>query len=390
MKKQKIKSPKAKKRRIPESELPASVLKKRKRKKRTIKFFISLFIIITIGITAFFMGWVHTKLQPKEVAVVTNRIKKSVEFYDADQFIWEWSGLIPGNIRIDIYDLSDHSFNIQKEGVLPSGEFYARFIEKGKSGDFNYVIDCDLIYQIKKSSLLSLIEKDLFFPIDSKELVLDPSSPTESNSPKTSASDATEESTVSREDSELTKEDKTAKKARVKAEKAAAKELAQINRAKAELQEVKDALETNRSFFKRFETTCSSQIYSYLTEKSSDEQFVKKLGLDLSEIEQEIIQFVSKNHPDIEVTALVVNEISIPNYNLYEEIKQLVSEELKPAANSPLAREITASESSRTINENRIKALTELGKVLSDYPILMDYLKIYSESDKDLDLLELP
>jgi len=50
----------------------------------------------------------------------------------------------------------------------------------------------------------------------------------------------------------------------------------------------------------------------------------------------------------------------------------------------------TETNQSQLANENRIEALKELGQVLSDYPILMDYLKIYAESDKDMNLIKLP
>lgn len=375
-KKKKIKSDKpAKKRRIPESELPPSVLKKRKRRRRRIKFLISLLILLSLAVAAFFMGWIHPRLESDQIAVVTNKIKKTQDFYEPDRFTWEWSGLIPGNIRIDIYDISDRRFSVTKSGTLPSGEFYARYVAEGHDNDFDYSIDLDIVYRLKEEYLISLIEERRIHPVHSRELILDGQDLREKN--------RTEKASSSQAD--VTVEETTA----TETDDTGIKEISQPQ-ADSPIEPALKARRANRLFYNDFEADAASQLYSFLHSRSSSNEFVTRLGLDSNEMENQLGSFIEENHPEVEVVALVVNRIHIPDYELYEQIKALVRKDLKPSQAGSLGQQITQSNESRIANDNRIEALKELGKVLSDYPILMDYLKIYAETDKDLDLLKLP
>ena len=354
MKKREKKEKRAKKIKIPLSELPTSVIKKRKRRKRRIKLFITLTIFIAIGVTAFLMGWTRVKLEKDQIAIISNKIMKSKEIYKPDVFRWDWSKLIPGNIKIEIYDISQNRINIIKKGVLPSGDFYSKFISNGEEGYFSFSIDIELILQLKESQLFELISQNKIYPIESREHFSD--SIKKKDIENENKDEKEEETEVSEKEEDINVE----------------------------------VSNINSSFYDDLEKTLKSELFNYINERSNDIDFVKKLGIDQSELKKELEQFITAQHPEIKLISLIPNEIIIPDFELYEKVKAITIEALKAPQTSELSKEIAKSTVFEKTNKNRLDALKELGEVLKEYPILMDYLKIYAKSDKDLDLLQLP
>ena len=120
-------------------------------------------------------------------------------------------------------------------------------------------------------------------------------------------------------------------------------------------------------------------------------EFVTRLALDNTLIQEELSQFIQTINPDVKLIATVVNQISIPDYELYQQIKNSIKEEFKPnGASLELQQQMLKDEQAKIYNMNKIEALQELGKVLTTYPVLMDYLKTYASSDKEMELLKLP
>lgn len=387
MKEKKEKPEKKKKNSIPESELPLSVLKKQKAKKRRVRFFISFLILLVLAFFAFWMGWIQADLKKDQIAIITNKIKKSKTLYDPDTFYWELSALIPGNVRIDIYVNAPHTLKMQRSGTLPSGHFYSRYLHPEENDHFDYSIDLDIAYKIKPDRMIELATQNEIQAVGKSEKIdFNHSHP---DSIKKSKKEKNQK---------LRKTKKQPKEAlSISAETENKKLLSEKDSTEEATIEQEDKLiekiplTSNQNYWERFEAQIQSTLYSYLSKRSSENEFVTRLGLDKSEIEKELSLVIEKINPDIELISLVVHQIQIPDYELYQKIKNLVQKDFTPTSNlSSIQKEILETEKAYNHNRNKIEALTELGKVLTEYPLLMDYLKIYATTDKDLNLLQIP
>lgn len=377
MKEKKLK-PKKEKKVISESELPPSVIKKRKAKKRRIKFLISLIILFALFFFAFWMGWIQVNLQKDQIAVITNKIQKSKKLYNPDHFYWEAAALIPGNVRVEIYENSPHTIQLKRLGTLPSGHFYSRYLHPDETDHFDYAIDMEISYRIKEEKLIELATHNQIKPIaKSEKFDLVASSDLKAPSKK---KEKKQKSKAQKKKSDMPESDlqeKTDNEEKNETPESPSKEST-------------EKLLHPKNFWEQFEAQIQAALYSYLTKRSSENEFVTRLGLDNTEIEKELSLFIETINPNIEVIGLVVQEIRIPDYDLYQKIKEAVQKDFTPNLKiSSSQKEILQEEVKRAQARNKIEVLTELGKLLTEYPLLVDYLKLYATSEKDLDLLQL-
>lgn len=378
---------------IKQADLPPSVLKKEKRKKKAVRNFFTFIIIIALGVTIFWFGWIHPDLKPNQFATITNKITKTTTIYDDTKFCWDYFALIPTNVTVNIYDNSPHAINIKRQGTLPSGKFYSRYISPDDPTNFDYAIDMQVIYQIKEEALVEIVKSGLLTPVTSNDnskvinadqslegyLVNSTQIEADVNQDK-EVSPTNLEDAISNDDN---KEEKKASPASSKKEnkKAVAQNSATISK----------ATKATKDFHQSYAANLTSAIYAYLTKRSSQMEFVTRLALDNTLIQEELSQFIQTINPDVKLIATVVNQISIPDYELYQQIKNSIKEEFKPnGASLELQQQMLKDEQAKIYNMNKIEALQELGKVLTTYPVLMDYLKTYASSDKEMELLKLP
>lgn len=93
--------------------------------------------------------------------------------------------------------------------------------------------------------------------------------------------------------------------------------------------------------------------------------------------------------PEIELTAVVVRELSLSDIELYREGRDtyMAVQEARRDALIAATQDLAQSQAS---SDQRLDNLERYGKLLTDYPILLDYLQIAAENDADpLDLTDI-
>jgi hypothetical protein len=125
------------------------------------KFFIVVFILLALGGTVFFSGWVQLKVPPGSYGVLrskTHGIDGSL--IREGEFRWVWFRLIPTNTDIQVFRPPRAERRINRRGTLPSAELYTGFA--AVDADFSYEFDAELSFLIDADSLIPLVrERDI-------------------------------------------------------------------------------------------------------------------------------------------------------------------------------------------------------------------------------------
>lgn len=124
-----------------------------------------------------------------------------------------------------------------------------------------------------------------------------------------------------------------------------------------------------------FEKDFQPMVVDLIQKKSADAEFVSMISSDFNRLQDVLIEEIEKRNPNIEVTRLIVNSVSIPDIRLYEEARELYFTAIQnPPADrlQRLQREVTEG----TERLMQFQTLEELAKLLEKYPILMEYAKI--------------
>jgi hypothetical protein len=123
------------------------------------KFLIALIILLALGGTAFFFGWVQMKVPPGSFGVVRSKTHGVLtESLKDGQFTWLWYALIPTNVEVMVFDARPLNQNLNLSGVLPSGETYQRFA--GLTEGFDYEIKGVLSFTIDGDALPGLVQSE--------------------------------------------------------------------------------------------------------------------------------------------------------------------------------------------------------------------------------------
>ena len=93
-------------------------------------------------------------------------------------------------------------------------------------------------------------------------------------------------------------------------------------------------------------------------------------------IEEEL----NRLHPFLEITSLAPESIIQPDLELYEKAKSLYFAYLDEK-NRALEEMIARVAPRTTVNEEKMKVLEEYGKVLSEYPVLIDFFALDRDND---------
>jgi hypothetical protein len=123
------------------------------------KFFILLFILVILGGAGFFYGWVQFAVPPGAYGVMRSKSHgPDPQIIREGEFRWVWYKLIPGNVKIEVFNPSRISRSVKSSGTLPSGGIYASLA--GLEADFSWEISGQFSFSLKPGALPSLVLKE--------------------------------------------------------------------------------------------------------------------------------------------------------------------------------------------------------------------------------------
>jgi len=122
------------------------------------KFIIFLILLILIGGTVFYFGWIQFKLDENTYGVIFTKTYG----YDEDvvvpgKFIWRWEALVPTNLTLHTFEITPQTKQLSKTGTLPSGKIYGSVLEENT--DFSFKLNMQIDYRIKPELLPGLVEE---------------------------------------------------------------------------------------------------------------------------------------------------------------------------------------------------------------------------------------
>jgi hypothetical protein len=125
-------------------------------------------------------------------------------------------------------------------------------------------------------------------------------------------------------------------------------------------------------FFTRENQLMEGELYGMLKDLTPSENIQDKL----SEIKSEL----SRKHPYIEITSLSPEVLTLPDIVFYEKARSLYFAYLD-TRNDALEDMISQVAPKTAGNEEKMKVLQEYGKVLTEYPVLIDFFALDEDND---------
>ena len=123
------------------------------------KFFITLLILIILGGTGFFFGWVQFQVPPGQFGVISSKTHGiDPEPVRSGEFRWVWYKLIPTNVKIAVFNLEYTNFPFNFDSTLPSGSTYASFAGLSNT-DFSWNLKGEIAFNLNPDYIVRLTEK---------------------------------------------------------------------------------------------------------------------------------------------------------------------------------------------------------------------------------------
>jgi len=124
------------------------------------KLIVIAIILLLLGGTAFYFGWVQIRLPENTYAVLFTKTGGwDEEVTEPGKFNWRWEKLIPTNCKIHTFTLEPHTSRISASGSLPSGDIYAGILDPAP--DFTFSMDLTVTFNIRPDALPSLVSDAL-------------------------------------------------------------------------------------------------------------------------------------------------------------------------------------------------------------------------------------
>lgn len=260
------------------------------KKRKGSGFLASLIILIIAGGVVFWFGWVQFKLGEGDYGVVyTKTGGYETEVLTNGEFEWRWQGLLPTNLTVHVFQLETRTIDIERNGVLPSGELYAAMA--GDGVDFNWDISGKIVYRMNPDSLPALVADGL------------------------SSAD----------------------------------------------------LDT---FYGDFESKMNSEVVRLIADEI-DKDVDVPMGERLKQFEQDIKEKAASIDDQIEIVEASILDWTYPDLALYKESRRLYLDFM--SQRQAVLAEVGDSAARREdIQGNRLDLLEEYGRVLNEYPVLLD------------------
>jgi len=123
------------------------------------KFFITLLILIALGVAAFFFGWVQFSVPPGAYGVISSKTHGvDPDLVRSGEFRWVWYKLIPTNVQIAVFHIDPVKFSVDFNSSLPSGDIYASFA--GLGTDFSWEMKGEITFSLDPDTLVSVASKN--------------------------------------------------------------------------------------------------------------------------------------------------------------------------------------------------------------------------------------
>ncbi|MBN2652128.1 MAG: hypothetical protein JXR63_07075 [Spirochaetales bacterium] len=140
--------------------------------------------------------------------------------------------------------------------------------------------------------------------------------------------------------------------------------------------------------YAEFEQIIESSIPNFLQNKSSDTEYLQIISRGLSELAPMIEQHIATlaNSQYFLIDSVIPIAINFPDLELYLQAKETYLKVIKVTPEQAVEN-MQEYANYRIMKDTQIEGMAQLGKLLQEYPVLLDYLKIYSASERDFELL---
>lgn len=127
------------------------------------KLLVAVVLLVAVGGTLFYLGWVQIQLPENTYAVVftkTNGWDERVT--PPGEFSWRWERLIPTNMTLHTFVLEPVTIRTDSEGKLPNADTYAA--ELDSRPDFSYAVEIAVSFSVSPDALPELAAEDRVTP----------------------------------------------------------------------------------------------------------------------------------------------------------------------------------------------------------------------------------
>jgi len=127
------------------------------------KFIFFLVLLILIGGTVFYFGWIQFRVEENTYGVIFTKTGGYDEkVVTPGVFIWRWEALIPTNFTLHKFEIKPRTSLVSRSGTLPSGDIYSGVLDN--KTDFSYTLKVRIDYSLKPEKLTELVQDDGLTP----------------------------------------------------------------------------------------------------------------------------------------------------------------------------------------------------------------------------------
>jgi hypothetical protein len=127
------------------------------------RFLVILLVILILGGTIFFFGWVQLQIPAGTHAVIFTKTNGwEAQPLSPGTFVWRWQRLIPTNLSLYLFPAEPRRISLEATGTLPGGEVLSTLLED--SDAFSYRLSLTMAFSIRANSLPALAETESLRP----------------------------------------------------------------------------------------------------------------------------------------------------------------------------------------------------------------------------------
>lgn len=147
-------------------------------------------------------------------------------------------------------------------------------------------------------------------------------------------------------------------------------------------------IEAIDNMYKEFEDLCTLSIPNYLQSQTNTKEYHEIISRGLDEFSTIIEEHISTldNSQYFIIDSVNPIYINFPDIDLYNQAKSTYLEVIKITPDKAM-ESMQEYVNYRIMKDTQIEGMEQLGRLLEEHPVLLEYLKIYSSSEKDFELL---